>query len=728
MPPDLDFTAELSVSDRIDQDLYGLGITFYECLTYNGYPFDMPAPSQGAQPKDPRQCKGCADISESLVKLLMKMIAPRRKDRFTSVEELLKALDEVKTYRVPMSTNSGKTRPGGKDIIKQPASGANINPFVEHLLTLYSQSKISNAGTRGLDAIGKQTYAPTFLDERLKPELLKGTFKLVIISGNAGDGKTAFIQQVEDYAKSQGAELKRGANGAVFKLEGHTYKSNYDGSQDEGDERNDVVLKNFFTPFAGKDKSKWPKKETRLIAINEGRLVDFFQEHEKEYPLLAQEIENGLKGDSTTEGIVVINLNLRSVVAPSGEDGRSIMEHLIERMTQPENWQACEKCDIRNKCYALYNARTFQDPIAGPRVTERLKLLYTVTHLRAKLHITMRDIRSALAYMLAGILDCGGIHQLYLSGDAETAGRILDGFYFNSWLGGAEGSQDRLVSLLREIDVAEVSNPDLDRKLSFFNPRSLNANRFTLAERSAYDEELLEKLFNQLPQARSQKEGFSSGRIQVYRNYLSHLRRRYYFECRDDGWKEMLPYSKLDDYMRILGQTEKDHAEEVPALLHAINRGEGLNEDKQLGAQGADTPIRGLALRVRQMEKGTIRSYRLFKGEYFTLATDVPASDYQYLERLSQTLLLRYDSGGRGAKLRINLDLYEILMRLKDGYRPSVEVQEGFYLSLTVFKNVLSATPYQEVLLTGSDLDFFRIRRDAQGVLYMEKMNQEAGA
>jgi hypothetical protein len=100
---------------------------------------------------------------------------------------------------------------------------------------------------------------PTYLDEKLKPALLKGEFRLVIISGNAGDGKTAFIQQFEAFAESKGAQMQRGANGAVFQLKGHTYQSNYDGSQDEGDERNDAVLQKFFAPFAGKDASGGPR-------------------------------------------------------------------------------------------------------------------------------------------------------------------------------------------------------------------------------------------------------------------------------------------------------------------------------------------------------------------------------------------------------------------------------------------------------------------------------------
>ena len=65
-----------------------------------------------------------------------------------------------------------------------------------------------NAGTRGLDAMGRLIYVPTALDRALQPATLAGGFRLVLISGNAGDGKTAFIQQVEDEARQQGADVK----------------------------------------------------------------------------------------------------------------------------------------------------------------------------------------------------------------------------------------------------------------------------------------------------------------------------------------------------------------------------------------------------------------------------------------------------------------------------------------------------------------------------------------
>jgi serine/threonine protein kinase len=718
LPPDYDYSSEPNASDRIDRDLYALGISFYECLT-GKYPFDDPTPPIKNQPKDPKQFKGCADLNSSLINVLVKMIAPERKDRYVSAEEFLIALAEVKRYRSVLTTGEIGARPKVVAKLGFEPTKPNTNPFVTHLLTLYSQSQVSNAGTRGLDEVGKATYVPTYLDEKLKPALLKGEFRLVIISGNAGDGKTAFIQQFEAFAESKGAQMQRGANGSVFQLKGHTFQSNYDGSQDEGDERNDAVLQKYFAPFVGKDASVWPENQTRLIAINEGRMVDFFLEHEEEFPLLAMQIQRGLAGATPEGGIALINLNLRSVIAEPEEGQPSILERLIARMTQQEYWQACEKCDLKGKCYAYHNARTFQDSVAGRKVIERLKMLYTITHLQGRLHITMRDLRSALAYMLVGTQDCDGIHQLYQNGGEETQNRILDGFYFNSWLGGAEGSNDRLIALLREIDVAEVSNPDLDRELGFLSPKTKAMSRFTFAERSGYDDELVETLFRDLPRDYSSKN--RSRLIAKHRNYLSHMRRRHFFERRDTGWKEMLPYRSIDPFLDAIKQLGAKSPDEITEVLQAINRGEGLSDPARLGNQ--------LALRVRQVDKGTIRSYRLFDGDHFTLCTEQATAAHPFLEFLSQALVLIYDSGdGHKASLRINLDIYEMLMRLNNGYRPSIEEQEGFYLSLAVFKNVLSAAPYQEVLLTESGFEFFQIRRDDKGILHLGKASRRAEA
>jgi serine/threonine protein kinase len=723
LPPDLDLEAVTSQSALADRDLYALGLTLYEAVT-GRYPWNnAQVPPPGKPASDPRELSNLADIAPDLVDVMLKAIAPKRADRFATAADLKSALAAVRAARrapqpltpVPVAWGvPGEGGNGNRNGTGNVGSGApippNTNPYVRHLLTVYSQSKHSNAGTRGLDVISEQTYVETALDRDLLPSVLSGEFSLVIISGNAGDGKTAFLQMLERRAADEQAIVDHSLpNGARFELHGRTFLSNYDGSQDEGDEKNDDVLRAFLAPFKGNDATGWAtSKETRLIAINEGRLVDFLQANRADFPALASLVKEGLRTGEPADGVAVVNLNLRSVVVdPQGFDN-SILERLVNRMTHEKFWEPCHGCDLKERCYAFHNAQTIQDETAGKHVVERLKSLYAITHLRGRLHITLRDLRSALAFTLVGTRDCDEIHELYRKGQRDE---IVQGFYFNSWKGGDAPNADRLLTLLSEVDVAEADDPRLDRALDFVSPTE-DRTLFRLERRGHYDRDILRSLYDELPRDVSGRA--SQHRADTHKRFVAMARRRAFFERRDTGWRSMLPYKTADELLSVVRGERRPEGLLEP-LLVAINRGEGLTHPERIG--------NNLALEVRRVEAGSVRSYRLYPRERFSLALNNQALRSRFVEHMPTGLVLRYkdDKAGLNAELLVSLDVYEMLRRLNEGYRPSVEEEQGYYLSLAVFKNLLGSAPYQEVLLSTSGHDFYRVARHADGRLEMTR-------
>ena len=149
------------------------------------------------------------------------------------------------------------------------------NPNLDQFLMFYSQSESGNGLTRGLDSeLARRTYVPTKLDRELMEATLSGTLRLVILTGNAGDGKTAFIQKLEEEAQTHGSQIeKTDGLGASFSLGGKPFRTLYDGSVETLGCSNQQMLVEFFAELAG-DNS--PESSTCLVAaMNEGKLRDF---------------------------------------------------------------------------------------------------------------------------------------------------------------------------------------------------------------------------------------------------------------------------------------------------------------------------------------------------------------------------------------------------------------------------------------------------------------------
>lgn len=692
---------------RSDMDLFSLGIVLYELVTHQ-HPFPNEDPEAG-MPLDPRSMVSDERLSDELSQFLLKAVQPSGAARFSDARSMKRALLAVTNmYAPPQRSAIDLGRFPG--IVLEPGEfeKLNYNPYVTRLQTLYSQASKNNEGTRGLDDIARLTYVETRLDKHLAPAIADGRFRLVVVTGNAGDGKTAFLQQVEAYFKRDlGVEIEplSTGNGATWQHAGLHFRTNYDGSQDEGDVRNDEVLATFFNPFTGSTFSEFHAGHVRLIAINEGRLLDFLEHslHSANFAALRRFALRALETGESSDGMLLINLNLRAVAAG---DTDSLVERQLRAMLKTEIWAPCEQCEFKDRCPIKHNADTFRDPISGPAVRGRIRRLFEVVHLRRRAHITIRDLRSALSWLLFRDHGCEDIANLLNSKDASAADEAIALYYPEAFAAESGKSkahiEDRLVRLVRQADVGLVNDPILDRRLDYRAETAVPWMSFD--SRSKYGWEVLAGRSRNAP--RSQETASLADLLRSRRILIQQLRRWAFHERRDDAWQDMLPYRSwrlLSDVIYAGSESAREAASIRlrDRVVEAISLSEGLRS----------TQVRRgfLALRVSRVKNPSVRSYRLFASSSFKVELEEAQTLGEFLEFAADSVDLVADQTIGQARLRISLDLLEMLELIRSGYRPSPSDLQGLFVNLLIFRNALLNLPFDRVMVTQDDENLYEI-------------------
>jgi serine/threonine protein kinase len=684
-PPDLDATGWSPAAD-----VFALGVILCELLA-----------GRLVDPGAMEWLDG-AGLPDALEDVVRRAVAAVREQRFQTAEQLSAALHAAS--EAILQEQRAIDRDPFPLASDEELARSNWNPYQARLVSLFSQSRTTNAGTRGLNDFARWSYVPTRIDERLYEDIVRGRSRLLVITGNAGDGKTAFIQMFESRLERAGATIDRrpDGNGAVLVYAGRKYVTNWDGSQDEGDEDNNRVLLEFFGPFSG-EQPEPTASETRVIAINEGRLLDFLSAYRDQYPWLSAGLLAYFEQQTElpAEWLAVVNLNLRALTV-RGHGRESIVAQLLGRFADQRIWEPCSACIARSHCYARANGQMLQDPVLGPRAGERIRQTLDLVRLRRRLHITMRDLRSALAWSVAGNRTCDEIVRLVEDGDRE---RLLSGHLYNALFAASdkllpparstEASEDRLLNIVGTLDVAKTATPDDDAKLWSVGVDALLPDPHGV---DRADRQLLRELRERLPlSARELADRRARADLRLLH---SSLRRKLFLEREDPAWIKMLPYERLEAFTRQLDGCSDGDRDDV---VRAISYSEGLFSD-------AFNDL--LAVRLASETTGAERSFVTHAATDFRLAPLDRSSNAVYVEYAPDTLRLAYREHPALA-LDIDVDLFETLTRVLAGFTPSREELRGAWLNLRIFKEQVARLRTDSLLLSNDDRRFHRVTRIA---------------
>ncbi|NSW58745.1 MAG: serine/threonine protein kinase [Armatimonadetes bacterium] len=660
-------------------DTYSASVVLFRVLT-GTYPFAVTDTSADKHQMVEVATLGLDEKAAEYAQVLQQGCHPDRARRMGSARELLRALEAVIQSRPVVEEGEWVD-----------------NPLVTDLQAVYKNSRTGNADNRGLDTeFAERTYVRTLLDERLVPEIMEGDFLLVLLTGNPGDGKTAFLEHVRRKLEGLGANFEfENPNGWRAGLNGRVYTANYDASESHKGRHANEILDEMLAPLAGPLPPKNITGFTALLAINDGRLRDYFL-HNNRYGWLGNVIYHKLRGKRVDREprVALVDLKSRCLTAESST-GSSLFERVLLAILKHPGWATCEGCKARSSCVIRFNRDTLIDERNGAVVRARLAGLFHLTHLRGVRHTTIRDLRSALSYVIAGVRGCTEIHEEVQSGVRSDGWQ--DALYFNAVFNPAGELDDELEDLA-DYDVGRYPTPRWGRFLHY--------NRGS--EKRKHIDEVLLPGFGRSSNPMSGLT-YAALRDEWYRV----MKRVLYFEMdearvRESDWRlpppaDLLPYRHAETFQKIVsGAVEPEQVRDW--LCDAISASDGIVAPSVRAGH--------LCVRTAYREELEFTVFKRYPADKFTCRVVTP-TDVRFIETCPNTIEFVHMDGD--PSLRVHLDLFELLMRMREGYVPDVLEWQPYLVDLGQFKTRLQRLRSDEVVLMESGRVLHRVlQRDGK--------------
>ncbi|HET9221154.1 MAG TPA: hypothetical protein VFO07_01555, partial [Roseiflexaceae bacterium] len=411
------------------------------------------------------------------------------------------------------------------------------NPFVDYLSRYTTASPDHEAAfdeflAQAPSPAGGPLRLTTRVEEFLRISFAQPSPPSVILTGNAGDGKTYLCRQIITTFAGQSVVDWQAFADQPIERDGKRLHVIKDLSE-LGRAQGLMILRGLADTFAGGSADRY------LIAANEGRLRALLGD-DPELRVLYDAIDGQLRHGAENGSPSLMVINLTAVTTSSFVPGA------LKWMTMAKHWDACQVCPILQRCPIRHNAHQ----LAEEHIAGRVQMLYQLLE-HLDIHVTVRDMLIHLAFTLTGGQRCADLQRL------DQAHRDLSGFayYENIW-GGANSAFRRKASVVQHLDRLHIGDHSLFDIDDFIVSSGETPQRQTEhAQLFAPAVDINHRRFGQDRQAYVEggADRQADEEADTLMRWLPHCRRKLFFEWRElDRVNRLIPFLYLDDYWELL--------------------------------------------------------------------------------------------------------------------------------------------------------------------------------
>jgi hypothetical protein len=514
-----------------------------------------------------------------------------------------------------------------------------------------NHAKIYDEYTIDSDNRNSYTFKIDTRIEKTLVDLFESSPQSIILTGNAGDGKTRLCRIVHDYFNNE--SLENWPEDGIVEFPYSKGKIRI--VKDLSELKEDVIEKEL-THLQDLISSNHEEKVYYLIAANEGKLTKFLSQYEHLNPL-QQKVNVRFKSHENNSNQFSI-FNLLDVTSSV------YVEKVLSEWNRPENWEACEECPMQNRCIIHMNHRRTSQSHIQEKIVEQYKLLdYLDTH------ITMREMLIHISYMLTGGFTCDDVlNANYKEIEYQTKKPYYQNFYGHE-LDENAFSEMKALKIFKALDPGVYSHSSID---DFIINGDINGDE---ESENAHNALIGDSLDLQL--------GYFKKKLTLYRDYdvdkdhsiveewIPKLRRKYFYETASDenvNSNQLLPFEYVDEYVKLF-DNPKAQSLMKREIINGLNRifSGRLTEtnNKHLFATNKNLMI-----------------YEQFRSKDVDVEQEEARTD---LDRIPSSFKI---SVRDEVYLNMNLAVFEYLIRASGGGTHNVLQQEAEIL-IDTFKNEL---------------------------------------